>query len=314
MKAFSIICIVLAIGVLLPSAGVAQQFQRRNIQRFDKDGDGKLSKEERAAALKQLSKLRKTPEHLVEREWTIDGLKRTALLAIPKEAKNKPTPVVFGFHGHGGSAVNAARSFHFEKHWPEAIVVYMQGVPTPGVLSDPKGERNGWQHQAGNQGDRDLKFFDAVLGSLKADYKVDSDRIYCSGHSNGGAMTYLLWAERPDVFAATAPSGAPATKAVRKLNAKPAMHIAGENDPLVKYVWQDATIKAVRKLNECEETGTEWAKDCTIYQSKSGTPFVTMITNQGHRFPQEAPALIVKFFKLHAKSTKTKQDSATLSR
>ena len=66
---------------------------------------------------------------------------------------------------------NAARSFRYHELWPEAIVVYMQGLKTPGQLTDPKGLRAGWQKEKGDQDDRDLKFFDAVLQSLKKDYK-----------------------------------------------------------------------------------------------------------------------------------------------
>lgn len=129
--------------------------------------------------------------------WTVGELTREALVYLPSKKSDDAAPVVFGFHGHGGSSQNAARSFGFEKLWPEAIVVYMQGIPTPGRLTDPEGKRNGWQSDAGDQGDRDLKFFDAVLATLREKYKVDDRRIYSSGHSNGGGFTYLLWAKRP---------------------------------------------------------------------------------------------------------------------
>jgi polyhydroxybutyrate depolymerase len=110
------------------------------------------------------------------REWTIDGVQREAIIYRPSktpaaegEAARKGAPVVFGFHGHGGNARQAARSFRLHEEWPEAIVVYMQGVPTPGRLTDPEGKLNGWQHDPGDHDDRDLKFFDAVLATLKKD-------------------------------------------------------------------------------------------------------------------------------------------------
>jgi polyhydroxybutyrate depolymerase len=31
---------------------------------------------------------------------------------------------------------------------------------------------------------------------MKQDYRVDEQRIYATGHSKGGAFTYLLWAAR----------------------------------------------------------------------------------------------------------------------
>ena len=232
--------------------------------------------------------------------WTIEGDERKALLAVPADAASKPAPVVFVFHGHGGSMQNTARSFRIHEGWPEALVVYMQGLKTPGQLTDPEGKKAGWQKEKGDQKDRDLIFFDQVLASLTKDFKVDSARIYATGHSNGGSFTYLLSAERPDVFAAFAPSGAAALKSRATLKARPMIHIAGENDPLVKFAWQSMMIESVRKTNQCGE-GIPWESDCTLYPSKVGAPVVTYITSSGHKFPAEAPALIVKFLKQHSK-------------
>lgn len=233
-------------------------------------------------------------------ELSVDGVKRGALVYVPSTAKATNTPVVFVFHGHGGNSRQAARSFAMDRHWPEAISVYMQGLNTPGRLTDPEGKRPGWQPRAGDQGDRDLKFFDAVLAQLKRDYRVDAKRVYSTGHSNGGAFTYLLWAERGDVFAAVAPSAAAATfLPAGKLKPKPAMHLAGENDPLVKFQWQKLTMEAVRKINGCDAEGKPWDKQGTLYASKTGTPFVAFIHPGGHEFHREAGPLVVKFFKEH---------------
>lgn len=114
----------------------------------------------------------------VRETWTIDGVEREALVYPPAERSDGPVPLVFAFHGHGGSARNVARSFRVQTHWPQALVVYMQGLPTPGRLTDPNGERAGWQSAPGDQGDRDLKFFDQVLERLKKNYPVDPQRIH----------------------------------------------------------------------------------------------------------------------------------------
>lgn len=235
------------------------------------------------------------------REWTVDGVAREALIYAPPQAKSDPTPIVFAFHGHGGSMQQAARSFSYHTHWPEAIVVYMQGLNTPGQLTDPEGKQPGWQKTIGDQNDRDLKFFDAVLENLKQDYKVDGKRIYSTGHSNGGGFTYLLWAARGDRFAAFAPSAAVGGRQLKLLKPKPVLHVAGESDPLVKYDWQKQMMESLRNLNECED-GQPWEKEkwCTLYPSKLGAPVVTCIHPGNHTFLKEAPRLIVKFFKEHA--------------
>ena len=231
-------------------------------------------------------------------ELEVNRVARSALVYAPASAKGQPTPVVFVFHGHGGNSRQAARSFAMNEQWPEAISVYMQGLNTPGQLTDPEGKRPGWQHAGGAQQDRDLKFFDAVLARLKHDYNLDGKRIYATGHSNGGGFTYLLWAERGEAFAAVAPSAA-TSRSVSKLKPKPAMHLAGEADPLVKFEWQKLIMDAVRRLNGCDTEGKPWDKRCTLYPSKTGTPFLTFIHPGSHEFPKEAPALIVKFFKEH---------------
>lgn len=251
------------------------------------------------AALLAASPLR-AAEALSKQQWTVDGVVREALVYAPPQARTNSAPVVFVFHGHGGSMRNAARTFGIETLWPEAIVVYMQGLNTPGPLTDPEGRKPGWQLNAGDQGDRDLKFFDAVLDSLQRDYKVDKKRIYATGHSNGGAFTYLLWAARGEKFAAFAPSAAVAVRAVPKLSPKPVLHVAGENDALVKFAWQERMMNALRRINQCGE-GQPWGseKGCTVYPSKAGAPVVTFIHPGTHQYPAAAPRIIVKFFQEH---------------
>ncbi len=234
-----------------------------------------------------------------ELKFTVDGVEREALIHAPATAKTAAAPVVFVFHGHGGTARNAQRSFAIDRLWPEAISVAMQGLNTPGRLTDPEGTKTGWQSRAGAMEDRDLKFFDAVLASLRSDYKVDGQRIHATGHSNGGQFCYLLWAERGATFAAFGPSSALSAESVPKMKPKPAIHIAGRTDPLVKYEWQVRMMDAVKKINDCPPAGEAWGKDSTIFGAKTATPFVTYIHNGGHMLDGDAPAQIVRFFKEH---------------
>jgi polyhydroxybutyrate depolymerase len=232
--------------------------------------------------------------------WTVEGVEREALVRAPAKAGEGKPPLVFGFHGHGGTMRNAARSFRLHELWPEAVVVYPQGLNTPGRLSDPEGKRPGWQHGAGDQGDRDLKFFDAMLAAMKEKPGVDPSRVYAMGHSNGGQFTYLLWTSRPGVFAAVAPSGAVAGRGIEPTTPCPVLHVAGEKDPLVKFEWQRAGWSKLRAANGCEETPKPWGPPgCEIYASTRKAPVVTYIHPGGHEYPKEAPELVVKFLKEH---------------
>ena len=102
------------------------------------------------------------------RTWEVDGVQREALVYAPSKKSDGKAPLV---STGGGTARHAGRTHHFHETWPEAIVVYMQGLNTPGKLTDPEGKKSGWQSGPGDQRDRDLKFFDAVLASMKTTYR-----------------------------------------------------------------------------------------------------------------------------------------------
>ena len=246
---------------------------------------------------------------LTPREWTIDGVRREALVSTPETgAATTPAPIVFAFHGHGGNMRHAARSFQLHEAWPEAIVIYPQGLATATPLVDREGRYSGWQISPGAEGDRDLKFVDAMIESLRKDaaHPVDPKRIYATGHSNGGAFTYLLWSQRSQIFAAYGPVAATPGRGGRPTTAAPVIHVAGEKDTLVKFAWQEQTIRFVRRLNGCGDgAGSAWDVDtrCTLYSSEKGTgaPVVAWIHPGGHTYPAGASEVIVKFFQAHAR-------------
>lgn len=235
-------------------------------------------------------------------ELTVGGVSRTALIYVPAVAKEHPTPLVFVFHGHGGGPQNVARSLPMDRVWPEAISVYPAGLPTVIPMFDPEGKGTGWQPMVEPQGGRDLAFFDALLTHLRRTYRVDDHRIYSTGHSNGGGFTYLLWAERGDVLAATAPCAAAFFPGMATaFKPKPVFHIAGQKDQLVKFPWQQQTMEADRIVNACSATGTVWADGCVEYASTLQCPVVCFIHPGGHQVPPTAAVLIAKFFREHAK-------------
>ncbi len=235
-------------------------------------------------------------------DWKIGDDTREAIIFAPVTATKEPTPLVFCFHGHGGTMAHAARAYGFHRAWPEAIVVYPQGLKTPSKLVDPDGKMSGWQVRVGDQNDRDLKFVDAILATVKQDYKVDEKRIFSTGHSNGGQFTYLMWAARGDVFAAVAPSAAIPTIDFKDAKPKPVLHVAGETDELVKFNWQKLTIERAKKLNGVDADGKLAGKFCTEYTSKSGPPVVTLIHPGGHRgLPDGTANRIAEFFQANPK-------------
>lgn len=265
-----------------------------------------------AASLSAQGKIRelfaaKAPESFVERAWMIDGVKRTALVRMPAGVSGQYA-VVFCWHGHGGRSTHSAGRWGYEKADTTSILVFPQGLPTVSPLVDKEGRMPGWQTSVGSEGGRDLQFFDAILADLKKEHTIDDLRIYSMGHSNGAAFSYLLWQARPEVVAAIG-SVAGGLRADAKISSPmPVIHVAGEKDPLVKFVWQQATFAAVRRFNGCSEEGKSWAKegvlDATVFASTKGAPLVTAIHAGGHEYAKGSSELIVRFFKENPKSAK----------
>lgn len=225
--------------------------------------------------------------------WNVDGVQRTAVVYAPAKATSHP-PLLIGFHGHGGNGAQFARSAGAVGRWPEAVMVFPNGLPTPG-MTDPEGKKPGWQQKEGDQGNRDLKWVDAILPWAEKTYGVDPTKRFVMGHSNGGRFTYLLWAERGDRFAAYGPSGSPGFTLVPKLRPAAAFFIAGEKDPLIPFAAQKRTIDALaRKFAVGAWTGdglVKWA------ESTGGVELGTYFHPGGHEYPQEGARQTIQLFR-----------------
>ena len=235
--------------------------------------------------------------------WTVDGVQRQALVFAPAPvpATNaQPVPLVFAFHGHGGTMQAVAQVMHLQTFWPAAIIVYPQGLKTPSQVDQP-GNFPGWQVRAGQAGlnDRDLKFFDAMLATLRQKFPVDHERIYATGFSNGAIFTYLLWAERGKALAAFGIVAGKLDPAEHLTLPRAVEVIGATNDNVLPFADQQQTIDLARQIDNATGPGQPCGPICTFYPSTSQTPVVTRIHHGGHVYPPWAGAAIVEFLKLH---------------
>lgn len=228
----------------------------------------------------------------------VGGDSRSMLVHPPSRVSAK-APVVFAFHGHGGGSRQASRKFAIQDAWPEAVVVYPQGLPTKGK-TDPEGKRSGWQQNPGEYGDRDLAFFDAAYARIAKSYTIDPKAVYAMGHSNGARFTWVLWAKRDDKFAAYGPVCGPAGLWMRNALPASAFVVAGEKDPLVSIVGMRASIQALRRLLGCEGR-VETNGHLTIERGKNGLELASYVHPGGHEYPDGVTKLMVDFFKRHRK-------------
>ncbi len=140
----------------------------------------------------------------------VDGLERTYYIHVPKGIDgDESVPLVLVFHGGGGNARNIQETTSFNQKADEEgfLVVYPQGSGRVQdyLLTWNAGFCCGYAHE--NSID-DVTFIKELVTHLKAHYTINDSRIFATGISNGGMMTYRLGAELSDIFAAIAPVAA----------------------------------------------------------------------------------------------------------
>ena len=224
--------------------------------------------------------------------WQVDGVTREAIVYPPESPGGEEAPLVLAFHGFGDNMQNFQYT-DLHGAWPDAIVVYFQGLERRRGLP-------GWQVEPA-AGNRDLRLVDVALQSLRETYRIDDDRIYATGYSNGGMFTYLLWQERPGVFAAYAPIAARLRPSVRPTEARPIFHVAGERDRVVDFVDQEAAIAVAIDVNGVDGT-TPCGAGCTVYGADTAAPVMTWIHAGAHVYPRGTSERIVSFFREHSRS------------
>ncbi len=139
---------------------------------------------------------------------TVDGRARAYLLNLPPGYYESDTtlPLVIGLHGTGGSATQFEHDYHFTDKANSAgfIAVYPEGVRSTGILGLRTWNAGTCCDFALEQGIDDVKYIRTLLDKLVASYKINSKRVYVTGMSNGGMLTYRLANEMPDRIAAVA--------------------------------------------------------------------------------------------------------------
>ena len=138
----------------------------------------------------------------------VGNLERSYLLRLPPGLDNaRPAPVVFVFHGWGGSATEV-QAFGFNQFADQDgfLIVAPNGTDSRGHLSWNAGGCCGTSVE-----DRvdETEFIRQILADIETIVKVDPKRIYAVGFSNGAMLVYRLGCEMSDVFAAIASVSGP---------------------------------------------------------------------------------------------------------
>jgi polyhydroxybutyrate depolymerase len=233
--------------------------------------------------------------------FTVEGAERQALVYANRQpAPKEGAPLLLVFHGHGGQAQKAARRFRLHELWPQAVVVYLQGIAGVEGITDKAGAKSGWQKNPGDLQDRDIKFVDATLERITSQHKIDAKRVYAFGHSNGARFVNVLWAARGDKFAALCSAAAQGGNLLQEVKPKSIFMIAGEQDPLVPFKGQMLSVAYAReKLLKTDPAKARIEGYARFETGVNNTELATYLHPGGHEVPAEALPLVIAFFQRH---------------
>lgn len=164
-----------------------------------------------------------------EHSLTVGGLDRTYRLYVPNELPPS-APLVVMLHGGFGSAEQAERAYGWDQlaDSEKFVVVYPEG------LNRAWNAGGGCCGPSARNGVDDVGFITAVVDAVRADLDIDPSRVFATGISNGGMMSYALACRTP-IFAAIGPDAATQLDACETPNPTSVIHIHGTDDRLVRY-------------------------------------------------------------------------------
>ena len=188
------------------------------------------------------------------------GLQRKFMYYIPSGIENiKKVPVVFFLHGMGASAqigVNVlGPQYHARAERDKAIVVY------PDATSKHWNDKLGGSYPLTDNID-DVGYLTSLIDLFVHDFRADPKRVYFSGSSNGGMMTYRLSCDIPDKIRAIAPFVSTISPQVAEqfTSARPIPIIitSGTADSIIK--WEGGPVKVTRtpRLYSGDENIAYW--------------------------------------------------------
>ena len=228
------------------------------------------------------------------KQITVGSEARTYQLFIPTGySATTPMPLLFAWHGLGGSGTLARQYFRIEQAAAnKAIIVYPNALPLAS-----SGNQTGWNLSAtGN----DVAYFDAMLAEVTGSVCVDSNRIFSAGHSFGAMMTNALGCYRGDVLRAIGPvAGTGPGRGSTTCKGEVAAWVAhGDNDPTVDFAGGVATRDALLTRNGCTMTSAATTPSpCVAYEGcRDGLPVHWCVHQNEHDWPSFAGAGIWAFF------------------
>lgn len=219
----------------------------------------------------------------VTKTITAGGKTHSCIWHVPGGISNPA--VVFFIHGANGSGGN------FQTETKADVVADKEKFIAVYPSATNNGNTGIW---ADMRGTSDFPFYQAVIDTLDALYKIDRDRVYMTGFSQGGFISFVAGCSFSDIFAAVAPvSGHAASPCTLKRPVSVFMTFGSQEG--AESFFQDRDIWL--KLNKCPSTPTRTKPYPSTNPQSSVTRLsygpcdegtyviVDSIGDQGHQWP-----------------------------
>ena len=187
------------------------------------------------------------------------GRTRRFLLSVPPSAlTGRPAELVLGYHGVASTPEAFLTVTAFEEKAAEQgfIVAAGAGVDrswNAGACCDP----------AMSLEIDDVGFTRDMITAIEDEVCIDSGRIFATGFSNGGAMTFRLACQAADLFVATSPVAGGIASSCEPAHDDSILIVQNVDDPFVPFVLGEVAADQFAGLNACgpERVTTEPASN-----------------------------------------------------
>lgn len=163
------------------------------------------------------------------------GINRTYSFYVPASyVPGQAVPLVLNLHGYTSSGAQQAVYGDFRPIADTAnfIVVHPDGSV------DPVTSQRFWNFGIFGTNVDDVGFLEALIDTIAADYTINSDRVYCTGMSNGSFMCYALACQTNRFAAIGSVTGSMSVTMYNSCNPghpTPVIHIHGTADSINPY-------------------------------------------------------------------------------
>ncbi len=223
----------------------------------------------------------------------IDGTNRQYIIDVPANYdSSNEYMLVFVWHPLGGSASQVANGYDGLKNLANNSAIFVAADGLQGANQEVSGK--GWWNANGG----DMKLLTSILDEVNTNLCIDQDRIFSTGFSFGGMMSYTVGFEF-DVFRAVAPtSGNLDVVPHEKTNMAPLAIMAfhGATDTFVSTAGGRSARDQYIGRNNCDmQTQPVDPNPCVEYQGCE-VPTIWCEYDGAHAPWNQMPAAVWAFF------------------